>query len=72
MKDLEQTIGQYIVYRELLDKTEPERLLYVAVSTKIFRSVFEEGLGELFLARQILRLMVFDPKQEVITQWIPE
>lgn len=72
VKDLEQAIGQYALYRQLLDKFEPERLLYVAVPTKILTSVFEEGLGALFLENQMLRLIVFDHQKEVITQWIPE
>jgi hypothetical protein len=72
VKDLEQALGQYVLYRRLLDKLEPDRILYIAVPTKILTSVFEEGLGVLFLENQMLRLIVFEPQQEVITRWIPE
>ena len=30
--DLEEALGQYILYREILEETEPDRLIYLAVS----------------------------------------
>ena len=71
VKDLEQAIGQYILYQQLLLEIEPERRLYLAVTTKVFHSVFEAGLGDLLLARGLVRLLVFQAEQEVITAWIP-
>ena len=72
VKDLEQALGQYVLYRQLIDNVDPERYLYLAVTTGILKSVFEDGLGELLLAKQIVRLLVFDPKSEVVTRWIPD
>jgi hypothetical protein len=72
VKDLEQALGQYTIYRYLLQDVEPERLLYLAVTTQVFKSVFQDGLGQLLLARQVIRVIIFDPQHEVITQWIPD
>jgi hypothetical protein len=69
--DLEQAIGQYVVYRKILDKQEPERLLYLAISTTAFSSVFETELGQLLLADKTIRLLVFDQETEVVQEWIP-
>lgn len=72
VKDLEQALGQYVLYHQLLDHMKSDRLLYLAVTTTVFKTVFEDGLGQLFLAKHIIRVIVFEPKDEVITQWIPD
>ncbi len=71
VQDLEQALGQYVLYRQILDQMEPDRSLYLAITTKTFKNVFEVEIGQLLLANQIVRLIVFDPESEVITQWIP-
>jgi len=71
MDDLEKAVGQYIVYYDVLKKTEPDRELYLAVPEEIFADLFEEPIGKLLIENQRLRLMVFDPFREVILKWIP-
>ncbi len=72
VKDLEQAIGQYVIYRQILDELERNRLLYLAITEETFNLVFKIELGELLLRNNLLRLIVFDKQQEVITQWIPD
>ena len=72
IKDLEQAIGQYVIYRQILNKTLPDYQLYLAVTTNTFHNVFETELGALLLVNQIVRVLVFEPKEEIITQWIPD
>jgi hypothetical protein len=69
--DLENALGQYILYQDILEETEQDRLLDLAISCKIDEDLFEEPIGKLLLRRQRLRLIVFDPKKGVIVQWIP-
>jgi hypothetical protein len=71
VKDLEQALGQYILYRQLLNDVEPERLLYLAVTAQVFRTVFEDGIGQILLHNQLVRVLVFDPHKEEICQWNP-
>ena len=71
MDDLEKAVGQYILYYDVLKKTEPDRELYLAVPEEIFADLFEEPIGKLLIENQRLRLMVFDPFREVILKWIP-
>jgi XisH protein len=40
VKDLEQALGQYILYRQILDEMGSERDLYLAVPQPTFNSVF--------------------------------
>lgn len=40
VKDLEQALGQYVLYRQVLNEMGVERSLYLAVSRPTFNSVF--------------------------------
>jgi len=69
--DLHLAIGQYVVYRALLDQTEPDRVLFLAVPVAALYGVFEEDIGQVLIRRESLRLFGFDPVMEEIVQWIP-
>ena len=71
MYDLEEALGQYLVYRSVLSRTEPERLLYLAVHHEAFLDIFDAALGQLLLADYQVRLIVYDLQTEVILAWIP-
>ncbi|NEQ41180.1 MAG: fatty-acid synthase [Okeania sp. SIO3I5] len=71
INDLENAVGQYIVYHDVLKKTNPERILYLAVDVKPYNGIFSEPIGELMLENQRLNLLVFHKSEEVIIKWIP-
>jgi hypothetical protein len=71
VKDLEQALGQYILYRQILNEMGSDRHLYLAVSCLTFNSVFTIELGQILLKNQIVKLIVFDDETEAIVQWIP-
>jgi len=71
MDDLEKALGQYVLYLDVLGELQPERLLYLALPVWVYTSLFEEPLGQLLLKNRRLRLIVFQPEQESIKQWIP-
>jgi len=71
MEDLEQAIGQYVVYHDVLSRVEPDRELFLAVSEAVFANLFEEPIGRLLLENHRAQLLVFDPQTEVIQRWIP-
>jgi hypothetical protein len=70
LDDLEKATGQYVLYGNILAKTEPDRALYLAVSEEVFVDVFEEPIGKLLLENRLLQLIVFDSQKEVILKWI--
>lgn len=72
VKDLEQALGQYILYRQVLNEMRIDSSLYLAISQAIFNSVFTIELGQVLLKNQIIKLIVFDDKSEAIVQWIPD
>jgi XisH protein len=71
VKDLQQALGQYVMYRQILDEMGIERNLYLAVSRLTYNNVFTIELGQVLLKNQIVKLIVFDDESEVIVQWIP-
>ncbi len=71
MDDLENAIGQYVLYHDVLAKVEPERELYLAINEATYTDLFSEAIGVLLLENKRVRLLVFDPDQEVIDLWTP-
>ena len=68
--DLENALGQFILYYDILEEQGSDRILYLAIPYRTYTEIFTEPIGKILLKRQRLRLLVFDPKQEVIVQWI--
>ncbi len=71
MKDLEDAVGQFVLYAHLLKRSDPERVLFLTVPETARRSVFEEDAGSVMLEDGVVRLFSFDPDQEAIVQWMP-
>lgn len=70
VRDLQEAVGQYGVYRAVLEETEPDRLPYLAVSRRVYEGILSERFGQLIVARLQLRLLIFDEVQERVVQWI--
>jgi hypothetical protein len=67
---MEKALGQYLVYRSIMRRSQPDRELFLAVPTDIAK-LFDEPLGELLIEDYDLRVVVFDPKQKEIIRWLP-
>jgi hypothetical protein len=70
IQDLENALGQYILYQNVLQKIEPDRILYLAIREAVFHKLFEQEVGQILLENKVLRLLTFNPETEVITKWI--
>jgi len=68
--DLELAIGQLNLYRDILEETQPERTIFLAVTTKVYENLFAERYGQFVISRQRLNLIIFDQHQERIVKWI--
>jgi hypothetical protein len=71
MKDLEEAVGQFVLYAHLLVRYYPEYKLFLAVTENVCKTVFEEEAGQTLIEDSIIRLFSFDPTEEVIVRWIP-
>ena len=70
IREFETALGQFELYRSVLDATEPERELYLAVSSDVFEAFFERSSIQYVVARVRLALLVVDVELEEIVQWI--
>jgi len=71
VEDLRNALGQFVFYRNILNQTEPDRKLFIAVRATTYDSVFSEPIGQLFLDNGQVQIMVFDESKEEITKWLP-
>ena len=68
--DLEQAVGQYILYEDILEQSEPERIIYLAIRTEVYAQIFSEPIGQILLKNKRFKLIVFDSLKETIVRWI--
>jgi hypothetical protein len=68
--DFHQALGQFLNYRLALRKVEPDRKLYLAVPEDTYRKFFQSEFAQDSVAEHNLFLIVYDPFNEVLTQWI--
>jgi hypothetical protein len=71
LNDIENAMGQYLVYRSVMARTEPDRILYLAVHKEVFLDIFEAPLGSLLIEDYSVPLVIFDYRKEVILRWMP-
>ncbi len=70
MRDFEIALGQYTLYRNLINLTEPEYKIYLAIKDSIYENFFQrDSIKEITKINQLL-LIVVDMEKEEILQWI--
>ncbi len=70
LADLENALGQYVLYRDVLSEVETERQLYLAIPRFAYESTFKDEFGQLVIAKQQLRIIVFEVDKEEALRWI--
>jgi len=68
--ELEKAIGQYGLYRKLLEFQDPDRILYLAVPHHAYENIFSRQVGKLAIEEFNLRLIVYDIAEEEPLLWI--
>lgn len=68
--ELHNATGQYCNYRALLNETNPEREIWLAVPLEIYQSEFQKRATQIIVEDLKIRLLIYDAKNEVIEQWI--
>lgn len=69
--ELEQAIGQYVLYGLLLNRIEPQRKIYLAIPDKAYQELFTEAIGELVISDLPLKLVVINTEKAEVKKWIP-
>ncbi|MDJ1176099.1 element excision factor XisH family protein [Roseofilum capinflatum] len=68
--ELQKAIGQYNMYQSILNRVSPERKLFLAISEEVYNDFFQKPAIQDIINDQKMYLMIFDPEQEVICQWL--
>ena len=63
-------LGQFINYKIALKREESDRVLFLAVPKETYETFFKYDLIAEIVNEHGLRIIVYNPKKEVIEQWI--
>ncbi len=64
-------LGQFLNYRIALESSdEPERILYLAVPRDVYQTFLRFEPAKTVISRYTISLIIYNPNQEVIEQWI--
>ena len=69
ISEFHNAIGQFINYRVALEEQYPEHILYLAVPLTTYRTFFSLQFIQTVMRRFEVKVIVYDPANEVIWQW---
>lgn len=67
---LYEAIGKYVVYKNVLKLTDPNRKLYLAVPKSIYGRFFEEPVLKQIIKEEDVNLVIYNEKLQNIDLWI--
>ncbi|MBN3911175.1 MAG: XisH family protein [Nostoc sp. NMS1] len=70
MRDLETTLGQYLIYKAFLSLEYPEKQLYLAIGEIIYEDFFQKVAIKFILEKYQVSLLVVDMNKQEIVKWI--
>ena len=72
VQDVKEALGQFVLYEDALRLAprHTDRVLFIAAHEPAHTETFGTDVGRLVMAMRRIRLVIFDPVEEVITQWI--
>jgi hypothetical protein len=68
--DFYAALGQFLSYRLALESINPDRTLYLAVPLDTYQTFFQYEFTQIAIQRYQVLMIVYDPANEVIVQWI--
>lgn len=68
--DFYAALGQFLSYRLALESVEPDRALFLAIPMDVYQTFFQFEFTQTAIQRYQVSIVVFDPIEEVIVQWI--
>ena len=70
INDLYEALGQYLIYLRLLETTESDRKLWLAVSDVIFHDFFQMEAIQDVVKKYGVDILVVNTESEEVEQWI--
>ena len=69
ISDFHTAVGQVLNYQIMLEVSEPDRQLYLAVPLEIYETFFQSRFAQAAIQRYQLNLLIYDPVREEILEW---
>lgn len=69
VSDFHTALGQFLNYQIILEETQSERELYLAVPNDTCISFFQTRLAKIAVEKYNIKIIVYDPIAEVIVKW---
>jgi len=71
MKDFQNALGQYILYRDLIQLAQDEyQEIYLAIKDEIYETFFQRKSIKAVVKLNQIALVIIDTQKEEIVQWI--
>ena len=70
ISEFHKALGQFINYRTDMSQKEPDCIMYLAVPNTIYETFFKLELIQIIIKIQNIKLIIYDPNREEISQWI--
>ena len=67
--DFQGALGQFQLYRGLLEVTDPTRKLFLAISQAVYDAFFQRAAIQLIVARFQVAVLVVDVENERVLTW---
>jgi predicted nuclease of restriction endonuclease-like RecB superfamily len=68
--DYHAALGQFLNYRLALELNGIDRALYLAVPVLVYEAFFQKEFLQISVERYKIQLIIYEPINEVIEQWI--
>ena len=68
--ELQKAMGQYSMYQSILNRVSPDRKLFLGIAEEVYSDFFQKPAIQDIISDQNIHLMIFNPDQEVICQWL--
>ncbi len=69
--DLQDALGQFLMYDFTLQSSEPDRELWLAIPEIAYNNLFSNAAVEALRVNFHLKMIVYDPSKQEIVKWIP-
>lgn len=68
--ELQKAIGQYTIYRRLIQRTSHNYEIFLALGDNIYQTLFQQKAVQLIIQEEHIALLIVDTIQERVVEWI--
>ena len=68
--NLEEAVGQYRVYKQVLEEVAPEIEIYLAIGHEVYQQTFQKRAFQAIIRGQEIKMLVVDTVRRKIVTWI--